>query len=95
MSKIEEVKNFIESEIYNPYKGYEDLEFDEWGNDGFEVNTERFSFKTDLTWGDCEVNTKKGHSINRYDCEWFMNILDSLPRIQEIWDGHRDEDSHV
>lgn len=87
--RIKEIKSFIEGDLYNPYKGQE-FKYEEYGNDGFQVVSDCFTLKVDLTWGDIEVTTHLGCSIGKYDCEWFMAINNSLPQLQRIWDEYKD-----
>lgn len=88
-TRIKEIKGFIEGELYNPYKGME-FKYKEYGSDGFMITNDCWKLKVDLTWGDIEVTTHKGFSIGKCDCEWIMSIVDSLPKIQQIWDEYED-----
>lgn len=87
--RIKEIKAFIEGQLYNPYKGQE-LTYEEYGSDGFQVISDSFTLKVDLTWGDLSVVTHLGCSVGKYDFQWFMAIDDSLIQLQHIWDEYTD-----
>lgn len=90
-TRIKEIKGYIETELYNPYKG-QDFKYEEYYSDCFKVTSDCWTLKVDLTRGDIEVETKKGFSVGKYDCEWFMSIVDSISWIKHIWDEYSDED---
>lgn len=87
--RIKEIKSFIEGQLYNPYEGQE-FKYEEYGDDGFQVISDCFTLKVDLTWGDLSVITHTGCSLGKYDFEWFMAIDDSLMQLQHIWDEYTD-----
>ena len=87
--RIKEIKSFIEGELYNPYEGQE-FKYEEYDDDEFQVISDCFTLKVDLTFGDLSVTTTPGCCIGKYDFEWFMAIDDSLIKLQNIWDEYRD-----
>lgn len=87
--QIKEIKSFIEGDLYNPYKG-QSFKYEQRGDDGFQVVSDCFTLKVDLTWGDIEVTTHPGRSIGKYDCKWFMTINNNLLKLQRIWDEYKD-----
>ena len=88
-TRIKEIKSFIEGDLYNPYEGQE-FKYEEYGDDGFQVISDCFTLKVDLSWGDLSVVTHPGCSLGKYDFQWFMSIDDSLMRLQHIWDEYTD-----
>ncbi len=87
--RIKEIKSFIEGELYNPYEGQE-FKYEEYDDDGFQVISDCFTLKVDLTFGDLSVVTHPGCSLGKYDFQWFMSIDDSLMQLQHIWDEYTD-----
>ena len=88
-TRIKEIKSFIEGDLYNPYQGQE-FKYEEYGDDGFQVISDCFTLKVDLTFGDLSVVTHPGCSLGKYDFKWFMDIDDSLIKLQNIWDEYTD-----
>ena len=88
-TRIKEIKSFIEGDLYNPYEGQE-FKYEEYGDDGFQVISDCFTLKVDLTFGDLSVVTHPGCSLGKYDFQWFMSIDDSLMQLQHIWDEYTD-----
>lgn len=87
--RIKEIKSFIEGDLYNPYKG-QSFKYEEYDENVFKVSNECWTLKVDVQFGDIEVTTNKGYSVGKYDCEWFMSIVDSMSQIQRIWDEYTD-----
>ena len=87
--RIKEIKSFIEGDLYNPYQGQE-FKYEEYGDDGFQVISDCFTLKVDLTFGDLSVVTHPGCSLGKYDFMWFMAIDDNLIKLQNIWDEYTD-----
>ena len=87
--RIKEIKSFIEGDLYNPYQGQE-FKYEEYGDDGFQVISDCFTLKVDLTFGDLSVTTTPGCCVGKNDFEWFMSIYNSLIMLQNIWDEYRD-----
>ena len=87
--RIKEIKSFIEGDLYNPYQGQE-FKYEEYGDDGFQVISDCFTLKVDLTFGDLSVTTTPGCCVGKNDFEWFMSIYNSLIMLQNIWDEYTD-----
>lgn len=87
--RIKEIKSFIEGDLYNPYQGQE-FKYEEYGDDGFQVISDCFTLKVDLTWGDLSVTTTPGCCVGKNDFEWFMSIYNSMIMLQNIWDEYTD-----
>lgn len=87
--RIKEIKSFIEGDLYNPYEGQE-FKYEEYGDDGFQVISDCFTLKVDLTWGDLSVTTTPGCCVGKNDFEWFMSIYNSMIMLQNIWDEYTD-----
>lgn len=87
--RIKEIKSFIEGDLYNPYQGQE-FKYEEYGDDGFQVISDCFTLKVDLTFGDLSVTTTPGCCVGKNDFEWFMSIYNSMIMLQNIWDEYTD-----
>lgn len=87
--RIKEIKSFIEGDLYNPYKG-QSFKYEECDENEFKVSCECWTLKVYVQFGDIEVTTNKGCSVGKYDCEWFMSIVNSMSQIQKIWDEYKD-----
>lgn len=87
--RIKEIKSFIEGDLYNPYMG-QSFKYEEYDEYEFKVSCECWTLKVDVRSGYIEVTTKKGYSVGQYDCEWFLDIVHSIPQLQRIWDEYKD-----
>ena len=87
--RIKEIKSFIEGDLYNPYEGQE-FKYEEYSDDEFQIISDCFTLRVDLTLGDLSVTTNPGCSLGKYDFQWFMSIDDSMSMLQHIWDEYRD-----
>lgn len=81
---IMKIKEFIENELYNPYRG-EELEYHEDGENQIEIISDCWTLTVFLKGGDIEVQTEDGCCVDQYDCEFFLEICHNLNKISEIY----------
>ena len=87
---IKKIKEFIENELYNPYRGQE-FEFYEDGENQIEIIADCWTLTMFPKNGDIEVQTKKGCCVGQYDLEYFMDIYHNLDKINEIYKNIEEE----
>ena len=93
MSKLDQIKKYLETELDCPYEG-SDLEVTvDMDNSEIHIETESWVVNMGLgVWrNDISLYTKGEKCIDEYDLEFIMSINSSRDKISEIWYGCEEE----
>lgn len=87
MSKhIEEVKNFIENELYYPYLGQK-FKYKATDPDELKIIADCWTVVLDFKYNMFSFSTKKGCGCNTTDLDFFMEVKDNMDVIGEMFYG--------
>ena len=81
---IEEVKNFIENELYYPY-GWQEFKYKATDPDELKIIADCWTVVLDFKYSMFSFSTKKGCGCNTTDLDFFMEVKDNMDVISDIF----------